>query len=96
MLLLGVTALAISGLTSTYVPRLVLWRQGASCVPGDAEPCPPETHHPDIDVVCVAVKPTCVTRVAIASIKQQGGNCNPLTGWPQPRKTQSLSKNCQF
>ena len=70
LLLLGVTALAISGLTSTYVPRLVLWRQGASCVPGDAEPCPPETHHPDIDVVCVAVKPTCVTRVAIASINQ--------------------------
>ena len=70
LLLLGVTALAISGLTSTYVPRLVLWRQGASCAPGDAEPCPPETHHPDIDVVCVAVKPTCVTRVAIASINQ--------------------------
>ena len=31
---------------------------------------PPEAHHPDIDVVCVAVKPTCVTRVAIASINQ--------------------------
>ena len=70
LLLLGVTALAISGLTSTYVPRLVLWRQGASCVPGDVEPCPPEAHHPDIDVVSVAVKPTCVTRVAIASINQ--------------------------
>ena len=70
MLLLGVTALAISGLTSTYVPRLLLWRQDASCVPGDDVACPPETHHPDIDVVCVAVKPTCVTRVAIASINQ--------------------------
>ena len=70
MLLLGVTALAISGLTSTYLPRLVVWRQGASCVPGDETPCPPETHHPDIDVVSVAVKPTCVTRVAIASINQ--------------------------
>ena len=70
LLLLGVTALAISGLTSTYVPRLVLWRQDASCVPGDDVACPPETHHPDIDVVCVAVKPTCVTRVAIASINQ--------------------------
>lgn len=70
LLLLGVTALAVSGLTSTYVPRLVLWRHGASCVPGDVAPCPPEAHHPDIDVVCVAVKPTCVTRVAIASINQ--------------------------
>jgi hypothetical protein len=70
LLLLGVTALAISGLTSTYLPRLVVWRQGASCVPGDETPCPPETHHPDIDVVSVAVKPTCVTRVAIASINQ--------------------------
>ena len=70
LLLLGITALAVSGLTSAYVPRLVLWRHGASCVPGDVEPCPPEAHHPDIDVVCVAVKPTCVTRVAIASINQ--------------------------
>ena len=70
LLLLGVTALAISGLTSTYLPRLVVWRQGASCVPGDETPCPPETHHPDIDVVSVAVKPTGVTRVAIASINQ--------------------------
>ena len=70
MLLLGITALAVSGLTSAYVPRLVLWRHGASCVPGDVAPCPPEAHHPDIDVVCVAVKPTCVTRVAIASINQ--------------------------
>ena len=70
LLLLGVTALCVSDWTSLYVPRLLVWRQGSGCVPGDLSPCLPENHHPDIDVVSVAVKPTCVTKIAIDSINQ--------------------------
>ena len=70
LLLLGIFALLVSGLTSTYVPRLVKWRQGADCVPGDTTPCLPENHHPDIDVVSVVVKPTCVTKVSVQGINQ--------------------------
>lgn len=72
LLVLGLLALSVSALTSYTLPRLVEWRHNIGCVPGsdDGVACAPEMRHPDVDVVSVAVKPTCVTRVAVAALNQ--------------------------
>ena len=64
--------MSVSALTSYTLPRLVEWRHNIGCVPGsdDGVACAPEMRHPDVDVVSVAVKPTCVTRVAVAALNQ--------------------------
>ena len=43
------------------------------CLPTNPTPCAPEMSHADMDVVSVAVKPTCVTRLAIAALNQYVG-----------------------
>ena len=72
LLVFGLLALSVSALTSYTLPRLVEWRHNIGCVPGsdDGVACAPEMRHPDVDVVSVAVKPTCVTRVAVAALNQ--------------------------
>ena len=78
LLLLGVTALASSALMSRILPHVLAWRRASACLPTDslrpgAAPCPPEASHPSLDVVSVAAKPTCVTRLAVAALNQYVG-----------------------
>ena len=78
LLLLGVTALASSALMSRILPHVLAWRRASACLPTDssrpgAAPCPPEASHPTLDVVSVAAKPTCVTRLAVAALNQYVG-----------------------
>ena len=57
---------------------MLAWRRASACLPTDsllpgAAPCPPEASHPSLDVVSVAAKPTCVTRLAVAALNQYVG-----------------------
>lgn len=72
LLLLGIAALTSSAAMSYFLPHLLAWRRASRCLPtvGALEPCPPEASHPRLDVVAVAAKPTCVTRLAVLALNQ--------------------------
>ena len=72
LLVFGLLALSVSALTSYTLPRLVEWRRTSDAFPDrtTASRARPRCAHPDVDVVSVAVKPTCVTRVAVAALNQ--------------------------
>ena len=72
LLLLGIAALTSSAAMSYFLPHLLAWRRASRCLPtvGALSPCPPEASHPRLDVVAVAAKPTCVTRLAVLALNQ--------------------------
>lgn len=79
LLVFGLVMLSTSALSSLLLPHLLAWRKATACLPstnplnGTDQPCTPERSHPTIDVVSVAVKPTCVTRLAVNALNQYVG-----------------------